>query len=472
MNDLLFRVADGLNELVLAYFVVLNGVYFLTTVIAYRVLRAYARRLKTVNIDALVDTASAPPVTLIAAAYNEEATCVDAARGLLTLNYHDYEVLFVNDGSKDATLARMTEAFALQPVPRAVMAELPARPVRGTYRSARFPNLWVIDKKNGGKADALNCGLRYCRTPLFGAMDADGLLERDALMRVVRPYLEDRTTVATGGIIRIINGCTVENSVVTEVKLPANLLAKLQVLEYLRAFLAGRVGWNSLNATLIISGAFGVFRRDIVIAAGGYKTGSLGEDIELVLRMHRHCIDNGIPYRIEYVPDPVAWTQCPEDLASLGRQRVRWQRGLAESLMKHRTMMLRPRYGALAMLAMPFSFFLEMLGPAIELLAYIGFAVALLLGRVSALHALAFFLVAFALGAVLSMAAIALEERLFQRYRRKRDLARLLLMALGEVFWYRQLNAFWRVKGLWAAIRGSKEGWGTIKRQGFQAGTA
>ena len=470
MTETLLETVDSINELVLAYFVLLNGVYFLTSVIAYRVLRAYARRLKTVHIGALVDAAAAPPITLIATAYNEEATCIDATRALLKLNYHEYEVLFVNDGSKDATLARMIEAFALQPAPRAPTAVVKGRPVRAVYRSTQFPNLWVIDKENGGKADALNVGVSYCRTPLFGALDADGLLERDALMRVVRPFLEDRTTIASGGIIRIINGCTVEDGAVTGVMLSPNLLARLQVLEYLRAFLAGRVGWNNLNATLIISGAFGVFRRDIVVAAGGYSVGSLGEDIELVLRLHRYCTDHGIPYRIEYVPDPVAWTQCPEDLKSLGGQRVRWQRGLAESLMKHRGMMLRPRYGGVAMLSMPFSFFLEMLGPAIEALGYLGFAVALAMGRVSALYALAFFLVAFVLGAVLSMAAIALEERLFHRYRRTRDLAHLLAMSLTEVLWYRQINSFWRVKGLWAAIRGGKEGWGTIKRQGFQAG--
>ena len=472
MTRVLLAAADGLSGLVLAYFVVLNGMYFLKAVIAYRALRSYKRRLKTVNIDALVDAASAPAITLIAPGYNEEATCVASVRSLLDLNYHEYEVLFVNDGSKDATLARMTEAYALEPVPRVALAALATARVRGTYRSRRFPNLWVIDKENGGKADALNAGIAYCRTPLFGAMDADSLLERDALMRAARPFLEDRTTIATGGNIRIVNGCVVEDDVVTEVRLPGNPLAQLQVLEYLRAFLAGRVGWNNLHATLIISGAFGVFRHDVVVAAGGYAHGSMGEDIELILRLHRYCTDHAIPYRIWYVPDPVAWTQCPEDLRSLGRQRVRWQRGLSESVMAHRSMLFRPKYGMVGMVSLPFAFFLEMLGPAIEVLGYVGFAVALVLGKVSATFAFAFLLVAFALGAMLSMAAIALEERMFYRYRRKRDLARLMAMALGEVFWYRPLNSWWRIRGLWHAFRGSSAGWGEIKRRAFQPGPA
>ena len=472
MHDLLIAALDVVNVAVLVYFVLLNGGYLFTSVIAHRAMHFYARRLKTLHVDALVDSASAPPITLVATAYNEEATCVESVQSLLTLQYHDYQVLLVNDGSTDQTLARMTEAYDLEPVTRTAMASLPTKPVRGVFRSRRFPNLWVVDKENGGKADAMNAGLCYCRTPLFAALDADGLLERDALIRVVRPFLEDRRTIATGGTIRIINGCSVENGAITDVRLPSSFLARLQVLEYLRAFLAGRVGRNFIRATILISGAFGVFRRDLVVDAGGYAAGSLGEDLELILKLHRHCTAHGIPYRIDYVPDPVAWTQCPEDYGSLSRQRRRWQRGLTETLLKYRGMVLRRRYGAVGLLTLPFVFFLEMLGPVIEFLGYVGFVVALLIGHLSASHALAFFLVAFALGGVLSLAAIALEEQVFHRYERTVDLAWLFGLSFVEVFGYRQINSWWRIRGLWASARGSKEGWGAMKRQAFQARAA
>jgi cellulose synthase/poly-beta-1,6-N-acetylglucosamine synthase-like glycosyltransferase len=469
VRQLLLAGLDGINALVLMYFVVLNGVYLLMSVFAFIALRRYANRLRSVDVEDLLAGSRALPVTLIAPAYNEEATCVEATRSLLTLRYPEYEILVVNDGSKDGTLKRMTEAFDLHPAALAPTADLPHKKVRGTYQSRQFQNLWVIDKENGGKADTLNAGLRFCRTPLFCAMDADSLLERSALTRIVRPFLQDATTVAAGGIIRIANGCTVRDGALTDVRMPDNLLARIQVLEYLRAFLAGRMGWGALNATLIISGAFGLFRRSVVVDAGGFATDTVGEDMELVVRLHRHCRANGIPYRIVFVPDPVAWTECPESLRVLSRQRERWQRGLAEVLTRHRSMLFNPRYGVVGLFAYPYFFFLEMLGPVIELGGYVSFIITLMLGRVNALYAGVFFLIAFVLGAALSLAAVGLEELSFRRYPKAGDLARLMLLAFIEPFGYRQLNSLWRMRGLVAALR-RKTGWGEMTRKGF--GTA
>jgi cellulose synthase/poly-beta-1,6-N-acetylglucosamine synthase-like glycosyltransferase len=376
-------VFSGFATVVLVYFTVLNAFYLFFSIIAFRSLRRYARRIKTIDLEDLLTSAGAPPITLISPAYNEESTCVEATRSLLTLNYREYEILVVNDGSKDDTLPVLTDAFDLEPAPRATTASLTTEPIRGTYHSRRHPHLWVLDKENGGKADALNAGLNYCRTPLFCAMDADSLLERDALTRIVRPFLEDTTTIAAGGIIRIANGCRVESGTLTSVRLPTSWLARLQVLEYLRAFLAGRMGWSALNATLIISGAFGLFRRSLVVEVGGFATDTVGEDMELVIRLHRYCREQGIPYRIEFVPDPVAWTECPESLRVLGRQRDRWQRGLTEALLRHRHMLLNPRYGIVGMLSYPYFFFLEMLGGAIEMAGYAAFILAIVLGRTS-----------------------------------------------------------------------------------------
>jgi cellulose synthase/poly-beta-1,6-N-acetylglucosamine synthase-like glycosyltransferase len=326
----------------------------------------------------------------------------------------------------------------------------------------------VVDKENGGKADALNAGVNYAHTELFCALDADTLLERDALGRLVRPFLEDARTVAAGGMIRIVNDSVVRVGVVSAVRLPRNLLARFQVVEYLRAFLAGRVGWDVLNAVLVISGAFGLFRRGLVVELGGFATDTVGEDMELVVRMHRHCRERRVPYRITFVADPVAWTECPETLRDLGRQRDRWQRGLMQVLWRHRKMLLNPRYGRVGLLAFPYFFFLEGLGPIVELLGYAAFAASLSIGRWYPLYALALFMVAFVFGAALSVAAVGLEELSFRRYERWRDLARLLALSLLETFGYRQLNSWWRVRGIVSALR-RRHAWGAMQRRGFQA---
>lgn len=463
-------IIDGFNVIALSYFLLLNTVYLVTSIVAFRALQAYARRLKALDIEELISTAGAPPITLISPAYNEEATCVEAVKSLLLLKYPDYEILVVNDGSTDQTLSRLTAAFDLVPADRAPTAGIPTAAVRGVYHSRRLPDLWVIDKENGGKADALNVGINYCRTPLFCGMDADSLLEREALIRIVRPFLEDARTVAAGGIIRIVNDCEVKAGMVTRIRLPRNLLAQFQVLEYLRAFMAGRMGWDALDLTLIISGAFGIFRRSVVVDVGGYATDTVGEDMELVVRLHRHCREKKLPYRISYVADPIAWTECPETVRVLGRQRDRWQRGLYETVTRHRSMLFNPRYGRIGLVAFPYFFFLEMLGPLIEFFGYLSFILAVVLGRASGPYIIVFFMAAFVFGVVLSVAAVALEELSFHRYPRLTDLFKLFGLAVLENFGYRQLTSYWRIRGFFSGMRRVK-GWGKMERKGFAVET-
>ncbi len=467
MTDLFWGVVLSFNGLVIAYFLALNGFYLVTTFLAFNSLRKYALRLKTMDLERFLRSGGAPPITLISPAFNEEATLVESIRSLLSLNYPDFEVLVCNDGSTDGTLKKLKDVFNLEPVPRVPMGDIPTAEVKETYRSRRFPNLWVLDKENGGKADALNAGINFCRSALFCAMDADTLLERDALLRIVRPFMEDSKTVAAGGIIRIANGCRIRGGQVEEVRLPRNLLARFQVLEYLRAFLSGRMGWDALDATLIVSGAFGIFDRSLVVTVGGYSTDTVGEDMELVVRLHRHCRENKRPYSIHFVPDPVAWTECPESLSILGRQRDRWQRGLFESLIKHKTMLLNPTYGRLGMVAYPYFFFMEMIGPLVEGAGYVAFLFTVLAGRASLPYVAAFLSVAFILGIVLSISAVSLEELTFRRYPRKLDLLSLFLVGILENFGYRQLNTFWRFRGTLSALRG-KRGWGVMTRKGFE----
>lgn len=308
---------------VLTYFMLLNSYYLITSLFSFRVLYRYNRRLISVDIDDLIATVGAPPVTIIVPAYNETATIAEATRSLLTLRYPDYEILIVNDGSTDKTLEVLRTTYRLQSAPRFPLAAIPTAPVRSIYQSQTHPHLWVIDKENGKRADATNAGINYSRTPLICLVDADGLIEPEALMRLVRPFLEDARTIASGGIIRVVNGCQVKDGLVQEVYLPRNWLARFQVVEYLRSFLSGRVGWDALGIMLLISGAFGLFRRDLVVAVGGLAADSIGEDFELTVRLHRYCLEQGIPYAIHFVPDPVAWTEVPETFAMLGRQRNR-----------------------------------------------------------------------------------------------------------------------------------------------------
>jgi len=471
MRDTALVALGVLNAVVLVYFVVLNSAYLFTSLIAFRDIRRYIGRLKSLDLRDLLSSEGVPPVTIIAPAYNEEMSCVAAVRSLLTLEYPQYEILLVNDGSRDRTLERLTEAYGLVPAARLPTAEIATAPVRRVYQSRQHPNLWVVDKENGGKADALNAGLNLCVTPLFCAMDADSLLERDALSRIVRPFLEDARTIATGGVVRIANGCTVEDGVVTNVGFPRNMWARFQVLEYLRSFLAGRMGWAVLDATLIISGAFGVFRRSIVIDAGGYAStrtsgSTVGEDMELVVRLHRHCRERNIPYKISFIPDPVAWTECPETLRTLARQRDRWQRGLAESLMRHVKMLLNPRYGRVGLLAFPYFFFLETFGVGIEIAGYTAFILTVIMGLAAPIYVVGFFMAAFVFGMVLSIAAVGLEELGFRRYPRVSHLTRLFGLAAAENFGYRQLISFWRLHGMISALRGVRT-WGEQERRGF-----
>lgn len=467
MSDVVWGAIKVFNYVVITYFILLNGVYLATSIFAFRALGRYGLRMKSLDLDELIQSSAAPPITLLAPAYNEEATCVESVRSLLTLDYPEYEILVINDGSVDNTVRRLEEAFNLQPATRIPTADIPSAAIRQTYRSRRHPNLWVIDKENGGKADALNAGINFCRSPLFCAMDADSLLEREALARIVRPFLEDERTVAAGGILRIANGCVVRQGQVVDVQMPRNLLAQFQVLEYLRAFLSGRMGWDALDATLVISGAFGIFRRKAVVDVGGYATDTVGEDMELVIRLHRRLSEQGVPYRIHFVPDPVAWTECPESLGVLARQRDRWQRGLIQSLTRHKTMLLNRRYGRAGVISFPHFFFLEMIGPVIEGLGYLSFALTVLMGKADGVFVWAFLCVAVALGVALSISAVALEELSFRRYPHRSDLFRLFGLGILENLGYRQLSVWWRIRGTWSALRGV-QGWGRMQRKGFK----
>jgi cellulose synthase/poly-beta-1,6-N-acetylglucosamine synthase-like glycosyltransferase len=452
----------------LAYFLTLNSLYLLFTVVAFFELRRHRRRWTARDLDVVVRSPATPAISLIVPAHNEEATIGQSLRALLLLNYPAYEVVVVNDGSADGTLQAAVNAFDLVRAEVPHERVLPSQPVRGVYRSINHPDLLVIDKANGGKADAINAGINAAKHPLVCVIDADSLLEEHALTRAVLPFLEDPTTVAAGGIIRIANGCRVEDGRVVDVGLPSSRLACFQVTEYLRAFLAGRVAQSTMHALLIISGAFGIFRRDALLAIGGFSTDTVGEDMEVIVRLHRHFRERKQTYRIVFRPDPVCWTEVPEQVGILARQRNRWQRGTLQTLYRHRRMLFNPEYGAVGMLAVPYFLIFEALSPAFEVVGYVVTAAALAFGWLDWRFAQLLFLAAVVYGALISVAAVILEEVSFRRYPRLLDLLRLSMYGIVENFGYRQITLWWRIRGSIDFFRGRSE-WGSMTRRGFAA---
>ncbi|MDC7806747.1 glycosyltransferase [Luteimonas sp BLCC-B24] len=449
----------------IGYFLALNGGYLALNLLSMVSLRGYMRQRSALGDEAPY-LGVEPPISLLVPGYNEEATIRTSVRSMLQLQYPDFELVVINDGSSDRTLEVLREEFDLVLHAQPTRRTLDHKPIRGVYRSRRYANLRVIDKENGGKADALNAGINAARHSLFCAVDADSILQRDSLLRVVQPFLEDERTVAAGGTVRLANGSEVRGGFLVRAGLPANWVARFQIVEYLRAFLLGRLGWSPLNAVLIISGAFGLFNRERVLAVGGYSTRTVGEDMELVVRLHRWHRERRIPYRIRYLPDPICWTEAPEDLGTLGRQRSRWQRGLAESLTRHAPLALSPRAGAAGLLAWPFMTLFELVGPLIELAGYVVMIGGFALGLISPAALVVFLLVAIGMGILLSVNGLLLETLSFRVYARKRDMLLMFAMAVLENLGYRQLNTLWRCRGMWQWFSRRKHNWGVMRRSG------
>jgi cellulose synthase/poly-beta-1,6-N-acetylglucosamine synthase-like glycosyltransferase len=456
---------------IIAWTVIALGLAQTTVYLAQLVLAAYAlSKRPPVARSALLWRRYgevAPPIALIVPAYNEAMNIVESVHSMLALEYPNFEVIVVNDGSKDATLELLVEAFGLRRVNRPYEEALAHQPIRGIYSSPMTERLFVVDKSNGGKADAQNAGINVCRAPVFCVIDGDSILEPDALMRAAQPFIDDPVRViAVGGTIRVANGSTIENGRVTQIHLPGRLLPLFQVVEYLRAFLMARLAWSRINTLMLVSGAFGVFRRAEVVAVGGFTKGSLGEDLDLVIKLHRLMIDAGRDYRIEFIPEPVCWTEAPESLAVLSRQRSRWQRGALEAFFRYRSMLFRPRYGRIGFLGMGHILIVDVLGPIAEVLGYILMPLFWLLGILSFHYFLAFTALVFTYGIVISVCSLILEEAELQRFPRARDLAILTMAAIVENFGYRQINNIWRIKGYWQFLR-QDNNWGEMTRTGI-----
>ena len=468
MDGILGSIFQVVTGIILVYFFLINFLYFLFIFLSLFGIFRYRNTTAYISFKEIFQMPLVKPISIIAPAYNEGMGILESTKSLLSMEYPLFEVIVVNDGSTDDTLEKLIAAFDLKKSKRVFRKTIGTKPIRGIYISPSNPKLVVVDKVNGKKADALNAGLNASRYPLFCGIDSDSILEKDSLLKMARPFLENpEKTVGAGGIVRLSNGCKVKSGQVTKVGLPRNSLARFQILEYLRAFLGGRIGMNMLKSTLIISGAFGVFRKDIALKCGGYRATSLGEDMDLVVRMRKYLHEKKIPFNLEFIPDPICWTEAPESMKTLSRQRNRWHRGLIETLYHSRKMLFNPRYGVTGMFAMPFYFIFEMLGPIIEVTGYIIFTVLLVTGQYNQPFALLFFLLAVVFGILLSLLSILLEEYSARKYPRLKDIVIIIAYGLMENIVYRQWLAVVRAKSFFDLAKGREE-WGEMEKKGFE----
>ena len=462
-------------------FFVLNAVFIVTalifttyltlTVFSAISLRKYLRKNSYVDYNSIVASPLAPSLSVIAPAFNERETIIDNIRTLLSLYYNNYEVVVVNDGSSDDTLEKIIQAYELEKVNYYFDYRLPCERIRGVYKSMNrsFKKLTVIDKRNGGKADSLNAGLNVCRNDLVVSIDADSIMEPDALLKLVKPFMEakEKKVIGAGGVIRIANSCEISEGHIQKINLPRKFLPRAQVMEYTRAFLMGRMAWSELDGLLLISGALGMFDREVVIAAGGYSTKTVGEDMELVVRIRRYMADHGMDYDVVYIPDPLCWTEVPSSIRVLARQRSRWTRGTLETLITHRGLFFNGKYGKLGLLGYPYWLFFEYLAPIIEFLGILWFTFLAVTGRLNWPFFLLLFGFVYFFAVSLSIWAVLFEEITFHKYEKRRDVMRLVGTAFLEPLFYHPLVMLMNVKGNIDKLLHINK-WGKMERKGFK----
>jgi biofilm PGA synthesis N-glycosyltransferase PgaC len=462
-------------------FFVLNAVFIVTSLIftAYLLLtifsaislRKYLRKNSYVDYNSIVASPLAPSLSVIAPAFNESENIIDNIRTLLSLYYNNFEVVVVNDGSTDDSMEKISKIYELEKVNYYFDYRLPCERIRGVYKSKNrsFKRLTVIDKVNGGKADSLNAGLNVCRNELVVSIDADSVMEPDALLKLVKPFMEakERRVIGAGGVIRIANSCEISDGHIQKINLPKKFLPRAQVMEYTRAFLMGRMAWSELDGLLLISGALGMFDREIVISAGGYSIKTVGEDMEMVVRIRRYMVDNKLDYDVVYIPDPLCWTEVPSTVKVLARQRSRWTRGTMETLYAHRSLFFNRKYGKLGMLGYPYWLFFEFLAPIIEFLGILWFIFLVITDRLNWPFFLLLLGFVYFFAVSLSIYAVLFEEITYHKYEKRRDVLRLVGTAFMEPLFYHPMVMLMSIKGNIDKLL-NRNKWGTMERKGFK----
>lgn len=454
------------NYFCMAYTLLLSVIYLVQLFIALKRVRSQEKRKISEDYMRYADSQNLLPISLIVPAHNEQENIVQNVQDLLNLDYPEFEVIVVNDGSTDDTHRRMLEAFDLYPIEGAVKVKLQTQEIHNIYHNTDYPNLYYIDKENGGKSDSLNAGINLSQYPLFACLDADSRLERNALLILGNEFLKDTTTVVAGGFVRIANGSVIENGEWKRFELPKRIVERFQIVEYFRSFLAGRLSWG--KALLIVSGAFGVFNKQVVIDAGGYKTNTIGEDMEIVVRIHRFMHTHKRKYKVKFCPEAVCWTQGPMSLRDLQSQRQRWQIGLFDTLKSHLLMTFNPLFRSVGLLSIPYNWFFEFLGAVVETLGYFIIPFSLLMGELNIYFFILYFLMAVMLGIMLSVGGIILEQNTRKGCMSSQQAMKLSIYAILENFGYRQIITLFRFGGI-IHYRKRKGNWGNIKRREFNA---
>ena len=472
MDSGLFNIIlEYINIVFLVFTVLLFSLFSIMGYLSTRNSIHYRNKNSFGDLSKLMASPIAPGITIIAPAYNEGLTIVENIRSLLSLRYVNYEVMVVNDGSKDDTLQKMIDAYDLILIEKDIDPNWPCKPIRGVYKSKHrsFSKLTVIDKENGGKSDALNTGIQLSEMKYVGCIDVDCLLLPDALLHVVKSFYQRsrKRVIAVGGVIRIANSCKISGGKLEEIRLPKNWLAKFQLLEYTRSFLLGRMAWGRIDSLLIISGAFGFFDREIALAVGGYDTGTVGEDMEIVFRMRRYMHERKIPYTVEYIPDPLCWTEVPESTKILVNQRDRWARGNLETLYTHKDMFFNPKFGRLGLLSYPYWFFYEWLAPLLEFFGFFTIVLFYYLGIINWEFFVAITLAVYTFSVMFSFYAILWDVYSYNQYKRTKDILLLVLCALIEPVTFHPLVVWSAVRGNYKKLFKVQSGWGSQVRKGF-----
>lgn len=433
----------------------------------------YMRKNSFVNYKEILSSTIAPSISIIAPAYNESLNIVENVRSLLSCHYANYDVIIVNDGSKDNSLELLIEAYDLEKVNYLINKQIPTKSLRGgVFKSTNpaFEKLIVVDKENGGKADALNMGLNISKNKYVACIDVDCLLMEDALQKMIKPFLEatDIKVIATGGVIRIANSCIIKDGKLLEINFPKKLIERAQILEYLRAFLLGRMAWSRLNGLLVISGAFGLFDREIAIEVGGYDTNTVGEDMEIIVRMRRFMEEQKIKYKVAYIPDPLCWTEAPDNYRIFISQRNRWTRGTIETLRKHRKIGFNRKYGSFGLISYPYWLIYERLAPVIEVLGILYFSILLLLGELRWDYALALIILAYLFTVMFSLVAVFSEEFTYHQYKKKGIGLKLVLIIFLEPFVLHPFILYAAIQGnIDYYFNGNNKKWGEMTRKGL-----
>ena len=472
MQSSLLHLFDYANTIILIYFIAANAVYTFLMALSLYSVSLHAKFAARAGYTDLMDSPVTPPVSLIVPAFNEEQGIVQTVLSLLELKYPEKEIIVVDDGSTDNTLSSLIEHFQLLKMDLICRPTLKTKPPTAFYYNPDRPELLVVSKQNGGKSDALNMGVNLARSPYFCTVDADTIIERDALLRLMAPILHSQAnTVVSGGVVRIANGCTLQKGNVIDIDLPKTWLERCQVVEYIRTFLFGRPGWNALNATFITSGAFCLMQRDAVLKVQGFSTDTVTEDVDIIASLHRYFRKNRIKYRMIFTTDPICWTEAPHTISALARQRRRWQLGLTQTVMKHNQIIASPRYGFLGLLSVPFHAYIEAIGCVIEALGTVLIPFSFFVGAMPFSLFLLLMFLAVGYGTLLSMGSVLLEETTLRRYPKLRHVLILMGYAVLENVGYRQLVTLFRAQGVLQYFTGLR-GWEVVEHRGFRARVA